>query len=118
MARVQEGKEKSPVIILPKSERRRKQLQAKLEEYKKRVESFRHPGAQMDTTFKIAVLETLLKNERVETWELSQQLASIYRGHFDLKAFDNACAVIKDYCKTGGKKARGGTGLPALAKTS
>ncbi|MBI1975038.1 MAG: hypothetical protein HYS57_01605, partial [Parcubacteria group bacterium] len=106
---------KSPVIVLPDDETRKQQLRDKLTQYKGRVHPYRAPELQMnmDTICKIAVLERLLCDGQVSTWDLSREMAKTYGSGFDVNAFNNACGVIEDYCKTGGQNLRGGTGLRA-----
>jgi len=103
--------EKSPVIVLPEDEARKVQLRRKLEEYKKRMLPFRAPEFQMDTICKVAVVERLLRDGQVLTWELSREMVKTYGSGFDPNAFNNACGVIEDYCKTSGQNTSGGTGL-------
>lgn len=102
---------KSPTIVLPKNEARRVQLQRKLEEYKKRENPLHAPELQMDTICKVAILERLLRDGRVNTWNLAQELFATYGSGFRLGAFNSGCGVIEDYCKTGGKNVSCGTGL-------
>jgi len=99
----------SPVIVL--NEARRLQLAKKLEEYRGRLNSLRAPEVQMDTICKITVLERLLRDGLVNTWELSREMATNYGLGFDAHYFTNACGVIEDYCKTGGTTISDGTGL-------
>lgn len=102
----------SPVwIVLPTDETRKQQLRDKLVEYKKRMVPYRAPEMQMNTICRTTVLEQLLCDSRVNTWELSQKMAETYGSGFDVNAFNEACGVIEDYCKTGGRNLRGGTGL-------
>lgn len=101
----------SPVLVLTKDKKRLQQLNGKLAEYRGRRDPQYPPEMQMDTICKIAVLERLLRDSRVNTWEFSRELASTYGTSFDVEAFNNACAVVEDYCQTGGQIARGGTGL-------
>src|SRR4030042_4226739 len=100
-----------PIIILPEDEAHKQQLHRKLEEYRQRIDPFRHPGLQMSAVCKKTVLEHLLRDGQVNTWKLSKDMAATHGQTFDIDAFNNACAVIDDYCKTGGKKAQGGTGF-------
>jgi len=105
---------KSPVIKLPRGLKGGvvvAMLGSKLAEYRLRYDPGHHPGMQMGTVCKIAVLERLLEKKKVKTWDLSLELAEKYGSHFDEDDFNNACAVIKDYCKTGGKNVHGGTGI-------
>ncbi len=101
----------SPVLTLPEDPTRVRQLQAKLEEYKGRMTPSRAPETRMDTICKIAVLKRLLAQGKVTTWDLARELAANYGSGYDPNAFNNACAVIQDYCETGGASAVGGTGL-------
>lgn len=98
-------------LLLPDNETRKKQLQIKLFEYKKRISPYRAPEMQMSTICKISVLERLLKDGQVDTEELSREMFEVYGSGFSVHAFNNACGVIDDYCKTGGKNTHGGTGL-------
>lgn len=107
-----EAKE-SPVIVLPADETRKQRLRDKLTEYKGRRHPYRHPELQMDTVCKITVLERLLRDGQVNTWDLSREMVKTYGSGLDINAFNNACGVIKDYCETGGQNLRGGTGLRA-----
>ena len=113
--------QKSPKIELPKDPEIVQKLQSKLKEYKQRLEEKK---LKMDewaapeqvfpmlvgTKYKIAVLEKVLKDGEIKTFKLSRELEE-QDGQFDKHAFNNACTVIEDYCKTGGKNIRGGTGL-------
>ena len=98
--------EKIPIIVLPGE--RVQQLRKKLAEYKVRVDSFRAPELQMDTICKKTVLERLLRDGQVNTWELSREMLKTYGSGFDPWAFNNACGVVEDYCKTGGQNVFGG----------
>ncbi len=103
----------SPVIVLPENEERKLQLRAKLVEYRSRMQSHQAPEMQMDAICKATVLRRLLRDGRVNTWELSLEMAETYGSGFSVNVFNNACSVIEDYCKTGGKNVRGGKGLRA-----
>jgi len=106
--------EESPVIVL--SKKRTPQLKAKLEEYKGRLDPHKHPDLQLlthsEAMYKITVLERLLIDGSVQTHVLSSEMAEKLGNNFDVELFDKACAVIEDYCKTGGKNLIGGSGLP------
>lgn len=93
----------SPVIELPASTspELRARLEAKLEEYKGRVNPNDPLGADADAVYKIAVLQTLLDNGRVVTYELSRALGRL-DPDFDPDLFQNACDVIVDYMTTNG----------------
>ena len=102
----------SPVIVLPKDKTRQSQLRAKTKEYKERLQSSRFtPAEKMGIRYRIIILERLLKNREVSTWEISQEMAKIPDLDFNDIYFDRACAIIEDYCKTGGANLIGGTGL-------
>lgn len=106
--------EKSPILLLPNNVSLDQRLCSKLEEYKGRLYLYRDPELQMSIICKIAVLETLLRNREVSTWELSIEMANTYGAGFSVDDFNRACGVIDDYCKTGGKNVSGGTGLPSF----
>lgn len=99
-------------LLLPDNETRKQQLKSKLVEYKERVSLYRAPELQMGVICKITVLERLLQDGQVNTHELSREMFETYGSGFSVHAFNNACGVIDDYCKTGGKNTSGGTGLP------
>ncbi|MBT9144063.1 MAG: hypothetical protein DDT29_02477 [Dehalococcoidia bacterium] len=106
----------SPKIKFPEDITKVKSLQEKLAEYKERLgtqmkkDPHKVPELFTDTNYKIAVLEKLLTDGEVNTHELSRELNEKYGG-FNVDDFNNACAVIEDYAKTGGKEVTGGTGL-------
>lgn len=96
-----------PIIKLMES---REILERKLAEYRSRLNEFGAPETQFDTIYKIAVVERLVETGEVDTQNLSRELVAKY-GTFDTASFNNACGVIADYIKTGGKNVAGGTGL-------
>lgn len=108
MARV--DTKESPVIFLPMDEVRKQQFRDKLTEYKGRMHPYCAPEMQMNTICKINVMERLLRDGQVNTWELSREMVETY-GNIDVNEFNNACDIIDDYCKTGGANIHGGTGL-------
>lgn len=101
----------SPVILLPSNQARLARLKDKLTEYRRRLDAFKPPEQQIGTWMKIEVLEKLLTEGAVKTWDFSRELAEKYRSSFSPYDFANACAVIEDYSKTGGANTSGGTGL-------
>jgi len=101
----------STIITLPDNHARKQGLEAKLDEYRGRLNLDESLAEKMDTICKIAVLETLLREGKVVTWDLSQDLFAKYGEAFDIKQFNVACEVIIDYCDTGGQNVWGGTGL-------
>ena len=106
--------ELSPILVLTKNVSLEQKLCYKLQEYKGRLHLFVHPELQMNIICKIAVLERLIRDRNVNTWELSIEMASTYGAAFSAHDFNNACGVIDDYNKTGGQNVFGGTGLPSF----
>ncbi len=104
--------EKSPILVLPEDKVRVEQLRKKLQEYKQRIKPYCAPELQMGAVCKIAVLERLLRDMVVDTWQLCLEMEETYGSGFDSEKFGVACGVIEDYCNTGGKNSTGGTGLP------
>ena len=102
----------SPVIVFPNDEMRKNQLCNKLVEYKTRLDPYRSPELQMSIICKITVLERLIIQGKIVTWDLYLEMAEVYGFCFNVHDFENACNVIKDYCTTGGQNVHGGTGLP------
>lgn len=112
------------LIFLPENPQAVEQLENKLKEYKSRFEeikksrgyndAFKAPEQIFDliadTHYKIAVLETLLQEKSVNTNELYEKLHGEDH-YFNQDSFINACAVINDYCETGGERSKGGTGF-------
>ncbi|MDP3779448.1 MAG: hypothetical protein Q8R30_05405 [bacterium] len=103
--------EKSPILVLPEDKMRVEQLRKKLEEYKQRADPYRAPELQMGTVCKTAILERLLRDMVVDTWQLCLEMKETYGSGFDPQKFGVACGVIADYCNTGGRNTTGGTGL-------
>ncbi len=99
----------SPVITLPVDPVRVAQLQAKLREYQGRIPST--TNQQLALLYRTKLLERLFRDGTVETWAFSKELATEDGGDLDVKAFNQACGVIRDYCETGGANTTGGTGL-------
>ncbi|MFH1787718.1 MAG: hypothetical protein ABH811_02935 [archaeon] len=123
----------SPILELPQGERR-EQLRRKLKEYAQRIEdyknnlkrdnSFWHPDKiklfvlENSDYMKIVVLSELFltegsKNESLGTYTLFEELFKekliVTEKEYDI--FNQACGIIDDYCKTGGKNCSDGTGL-------
>ena len=122
---IKEGE--GPVIRLPRDKKRVADLQKKLAEYQRRrsdhlsrMDAYKAPEIWFDTDseHKIAVLSELIKKGRIGTWALSRRLVERFGIHFDVGAYERACTVIEDYCKTGGANVRGGTGLARTEKTA
>lgn len=92
----------SPEIVLPIDKSWQEELKGKLEEYRKRWKPYLPPEGQIDTTYKIKVLERLLMDGKVVTWDLSRELVREL-GKLNGHAFNNACQVIKEYCSEEGR---------------
>ena len=107
-------RKENPVIVLPSDLKRREQLERKLLEYKGRLDPYKAPELQMNTICKIVVLERLLKEGKINTEHLQEEMVKTYGSGFSEGAFLNACNVIEDYCLTGGTNTQGGTGLSAI----
>lgn len=89
-------------IKLPRGQAIRSKLEDKLAEYQGRV--------GIDAEYKAAIVEELLEKGKVYPSELKIELLGKYE-YVDGGAFDNAVGVIADYCKTGGKNVKDGTGF-------
>lgn len=115
---------KSPTIRLPEDRALQVRLTAKLEEYRKRVEDergFKHPElahkislSYRDSLYKAAVLDQLLENGEVRSWDLSLELQKEHGNDFDLERFNNACGVIAAYAEGRESETFDGTGLPEV----
>jgi hypothetical protein len=104
----------SLIITLPEDEGLKALLQAKLAEYRSRLDRFQHPelqaaasSAAADAFFKEAVLSKLLKDGEVDTQALSLKLREVITDAERLALFNNACGVVWYYCTNG----RAGLGL-------
>lgn len=91
----------------------REVIKRKLDEYRGRLSPYTPPEKQLDTVYKIEVAEKLVNEGEVDVGLLSKELNERY-AYLDVDLFRNACGVIEDYVKTGGKNNTGGTGLPKL----
>lgn len=89
-------------INLPDNPETIERLKNKLEDYKQR--------SSKDAEYKAIVVEKLLADGKIDTEELCVELWD-KDNKLDVYYFTNACAVIADYCETGGKETRGGTGF-------
>lgn len=105
-------------IILPESIKLKKKLKNKLSEYENRVTRLKknlyvnNPELSYNSIpgFKALITRRLYLHGEVETKELAKELIEEY-GKVDLDDFNAAAGVINDYCKTGGKKLKKGSGL-------
>lgn len=106
----------SITITLPEDPSILKALDAKLVEYKKRLDEqvennpYQPPEFFTDTIYKIYILESLIDNGEVKMYNLSKEINDKY-GYLDVDDYYNAYSVIEDYAKTGGKNNSGGTGF-------
>lgn len=115
-----DNERESSAIELPDDIETIKKMRDKLKIYRERLEAnktqmmWQAPevifNASAGTNYKIALVEKLLLEGNVKTHELSQELTE-KDGQFDDESFENACNVINDYIKTGGKNTRGGSGF-------
>jgi len=129
----------SPTLILPNNEKRVSQLRDKMKEYAQRFENYKrdlqeqneywHPeqvelfSKQSSSYTKLAVLSELFLEENINTADFSLELGRKLKNEFEgttgrtfnvelySEHYNQACAIIDDYCKTGGANCRGGTGL-------
>jgi hypothetical protein len=103
----------SPIITLNlANDLRVRQLRAKLGEYQSRVNIWKAPELQRGTFYKITILERLLMDGTVDTWELSREMNE-KDGSVDFDRWNTACSVINAYASTGGEGLVGG-GLPQV----
>jgi hypothetical protein len=104
-----------PLIRQPESQERVKRLQVKLKEYKKRLDDGDDGNTKKkqqfieSTSYKIRLLETILLDGSAHTYRIWKKMGN--EENLNPTAFHNACRVIDDYCRTGGKKVKGGTGF-------
>jgi hypothetical protein len=110
----EERRKKNPIITLSSDPKSIQQLKLKLLEYNNRLDHYKPPEAQMSPICKIAVLSRLLEKGHLNTLELMAEMEKTYGSGFNKGYFLRACAVIEDYCLTGGANLNGGTGLPKI----
>ncbi len=107
-----------PVIKLPSNERLVGALRRKENEYKERVEiedrdgwMFQAPEAKSFTTrYKFEILQRVLADGEVNTFNLCRELQT-RDGYVNGHDFNKAAGIVNAYCKDGGARLRGGTGL-------
>lgn len=103
-----------PVIRI---EEDRSTLAAKLAEYRSRLTGSEYDSpeliraTQLDTIYKIEITKELVEKGEVDIEDFKTKLIAKY-GSLDIGLFDNACFVMLDYIRAGGKHLHGGTGLP------
>lgn len=104
-------------IILPENTQVKTMLQKKLSEYERRVARLKkkiHSGNPELSYisipgFKALITRRLYQRGEVKTQELAQEIVEEY-GRLNADEFNTAAGVIQDYCQTGGKKLKKGTG--------
>ncbi len=105
-------------ITLPENIKLQNKLKKKLSEYEKRVGKLKkklymnNPELSYNSIpgFKALITKRLYLRGEVETQELAKEIIEEY-GRVDNDEFNAAASVINDYCETGGKKLKKGTGL-------
>jgi len=109
---------KSIKIILPKNQKAKAKLEKKLHEYEKRVEKLKaacntdNPDITYNsfTGYKALIARRLCQRGEVQSRELAEELKEEF-GRLDPDTYNNAVGVIYDYCQTGGKNVKKGTGF-------
>lgn len=105
-------------IKLPDDEAIREKLLKKMQEYEKRVRGLKKklqlPNPEMSYKsipgFKALIARKLYHQGEVNTRQIAKELTEEY-GKLDDDQFNLAASVIQDYCDTGGKKVKQGTGF-------
>jgi hypothetical protein len=105
-------------IILPSNTGLQKKLKKKLSEYDKRVDRLKkkiysnNPELSYISIpgLKAMITRRLYQRGEVHTQELAKELIEEY-GRVNSDEFNAAAGVINDYCETGGKKVKKGSGL-------
>lgn len=90
-------------------------LKAKLEEYTERLNNknrYKAPEHYTGTEYRKRILEEVLRDGVVVTWDLSRKMDAEGTKLYADK-FENACGVIQDYIETGGANNKGGK-LPVV----
>ena len=109
---------KSIKIILPKNQKAKAKLKKKLHEYEKRVEKLKkacktdNPDITYNsfTGYKALITRRLCQRGEVQSREFAEELKEEF-GRLDPDTYNNAIGVIYDYCNTGGKNVKNGTGF-------
>jgi hypothetical protein len=104
-------------IVLPNDLAVRDKLKKKITEYEKRVlklkEKFHvNPERSYNSIpgIKALIARRLCQRGEIETREMAKELTEEY-GRLDPEQFNIAAGVINDYCSTGGKRVKKGTGF-------
>jgi len=109
---------KSPTLRLDRRKQKlMAQLETKLKEYQTR-NPYRAPEENQGDCCKARLLEHLLRDGEVKTWDVCRELNAAYSGSLDPWTFDNACKVVRAYCTGRMDRLVGGTGLPGADTAS
>ncbi|MFH1801515.1 MAG: hypothetical protein ABH804_01640 [archaeon] len=119
------------ILEWPEDETRAEQLRLKKIEYARRIKRNKrilsedtncHPelikkilkGSQ--NYINLIILSTLQRRKKIDTYNFSLELAErgLIINSESIEKYDEACDIVRDYCETGGRNVRGGTGLPKL----
>jgi len=109
---------KSIKIVLPEDAKAKAKLKKKLYEYEKRVAKLKETTIYENpdiiynsfTGYKALIARRLYQRGEVQSRELAEELKEEF-GRLDPDTYNNAVGVIYDYCKTGGKNVKNGTGF-------
>ena len=109
---------KSIKIILPENQKAKAKLKKKLHEYEKRVDKLKKACAcdnpdityNSFTGYKALITRRLCQCGEVQSCELAEELKEEF-GRLDTDTYNNAVGVIYDYCQTGGRNVKNGTGF-------
>jgi len=105
-------------IELPQDQEIRSKLRKKLIEYEKRVirlkkrSDFSNPDLAYNSLpgYKALIVRHLFHNKEVQTDQMVRELQEEF-GKLDPDMFNRAAHVISDYCRTGGKNVKKGSGF-------
>lgn len=106
------------VLVLPDDidNERKKKLEAKVEEYKTRLQRYSAEGADVqsakyqDAIVKMVLLGKLLDGGKISKREVYDQVLGDL-GYVNQHRLDMAFEVIQDYISSGGVNTQGGTGF-------
>ncbi len=105
-------------LILPNDPVTKEKLEGKLSEYKKRMNKSIEQNPCIapeaiyctDVGYKAAIVERLFDKGLVNLSDFAIELQKKY-GIINIDDYNNAAGVIDDYCTTGGKNTKDGTGF-------
>lgn len=109
---------KSVTIFLPQKNKIRARLEKKLNEYENRVEQLKrlcpHDNPEISYNsfngYKALLVRRLFLRGEVQSREMAEELREEF-GTLDTDNYNNAVRVISDYCRTGGRNVRKGSGF-------